>query len=91
MSLIDSSIYHNLSKSITIYHTFFASNLELFHDIFARSRLMPQVLVLPYQAGQGLGVPPIRPAVLAQAAPIAAGADANLQPLGFLLCKRIQG
>lgn len=40
-----------------------------------------QVLVLPYQAGQGLGVPPIRPAVMAQAAPIAA-ADANLQPLG---------
>eukprot|EP00435_Cladocopium_sp_Y103_P057138 s822_g19.t1 len=45
-----------------------------------------QVVVLPYQ-GQGVGmIPPIipRPAVLAQAAPIARAnaADANLQPLG---------
>lgn len=45
-----------------------------------------QVVVLPYQAGQGVGMmPPMipRPAVLAQTAPIArASADANLQPLG---------
>ena len=49
---------------------------------------MCQVVVLPYQAGQGVGMmPPMipRPAVLAQTAPIArASADANLQPLGFL-------